>query len=123
MSPLLIGQDARDISRLWDVMYNGTRAHFAIDRGHVFPILGRSGGSVAAIGGIDMALWTILGKSLKAQVQRMLGGRRRETMQAYPLGGWARDIGPGTALTCFSAREHSPAQPEKHRVRKKYECV
>src|SRR3546814_9756056 len=36
MSPLLIGQDARDISRLWDVMYNGTRAHFAIDRGHVF---------------------------------------------------------------------------------------
>src|SRR3546814_14071902 len=78
---------ARDISRLWDVMYNGTRAHFAIDRGHVFPILGRRGVSVAAIAGIDMALWDILGKSLNAPVWRLLGGRRREKMPAYASGG------------------------------------
>ncbi|MEL0021151.1 MAG: hypothetical protein VW709_14850, partial [Rickettsiales bacterium] len=40
LGPLLVGEDARDISRLWDVMYNGSRAHFAIDRGRVFPVLG-----------------------------------------------------------------------------------
>ena len=34
LAPLIIGQDARDISRLWDVMYNGSRAHFALARGH-----------------------------------------------------------------------------------------
>ncbi len=37
LGPLLIGQDPRQISRLWDVMYNGSRAHYAIARGHVFP--------------------------------------------------------------------------------------
>src|SRR6188472_1667724 len=39
LAPLLVGEDARDISRLWDVMYNGSRAHFAIARGHAFPVL------------------------------------------------------------------------------------
>ena len=37
LSLLLVGEDARDISRLWDVMYNGSRAHFAIDRGRRCP--------------------------------------------------------------------------------------
>lgn len=89
MAPLLIGQDARDISRLWDVMYNGSRAHFAIARGHVFPVLGRRGLTISAISGIDMALWDILGKSLGVPVWRLLGGRRHERMPAYASGGWA----------------------------------
>ncbi|HYZ25430.1 MAG TPA: mandelate racemase/muconate lactonizing enzyme family protein [Geminicoccaceae bacterium] len=89
LAPLLIGQDARDISRLWDVMYNGSRAHFAIARGHGFPVLGRRGLSLAAIAGIDIALWDILGKSLGAPVWRLLGGRRQERMPAYASGGWA----------------------------------
>ncbi len=89
LAPLLVGQDARDVSRLWDVMYNGSRAHFALDRGHVFPILGRRGLTVSAISGVDMALWDILGKSLNAPVWRLLGGRRHTKMPAYASGGWA----------------------------------
>ena len=46
---MLIGEDPRDISRLWERMYNGSRDHFALDRGRVFPILGRRGVSIAAI--------------------------------------------------------------------------
>ena len=72
LGPQLIGQDPRDISRLWDVMYNGTRAHFALDRGHVFPALGRRGLTISGIAGIDLALWDILGKSLNAPIWRLL---------------------------------------------------
>lgn len=87
--PLLVGQDAGDINRLWEVMYNGPRAHYATAHGHVFPIMGRRGVSIAAISGIDMALWDLLGKSLNAPVWRLLGGRKSERMAAYASGGWA----------------------------------
>ncbi len=88
-APLLIGQDPRDISRLWDTLYNTPRQGFAIAEGHVFPALGRRGLSISAIAGVDLALWDILGKSLDAPVWRLLGGRRAERMPAYASGGWA----------------------------------
>lgn len=93
--PELVGQDPRDISKLWEIMYNGVRAHYALDRGRVFPLLGRRGITVSAISGIDIALWDILGKSLNAPVWRLLGGRTAERMPVYASGGWAdvRDIG------------------------------
>jgi L-alanine-DL-glutamate epimerase-like enolase superfamily enzyme len=89
IGPRLIGEDPRDISRLWDVMYNGSRAHFAIERGHAFPALGRRGLNLSAMSGIDIALWDILGKSLNAPIWRLLGGRRQARMPAYASGGWA----------------------------------
>ena len=101
LGPQLIGQDPRDISRLWDVMYNGTRAHFALDRGHVFPALGRRGLTISGIAGIDLALWDILGKSLNAPIWRLLGGRRHERMPAYASGGWAPAEGIAAELLRF----------------------
>ena len=109
LGPLLVGQDARDISRLWDVMYNGSRAHYAIERGHVFPIMGRRGLTMAAISGIDLALWDILGKSLGAPVWRLLGGRRRPRMPAYASGGWAPADRIAAELQGFIDRGRFPA--------------
>lgn len=88
-APALVGEDARDINRLWELMYNGCRAHYALAEGHVFPILGRRGVSVSAISGVDLALWDLLGKHLDAPVWRLLGGRKAERMPAYASGGWA----------------------------------
>ncbi len=87
--PLLKGEDPRDITRLWETLYSGSRGHYALREGRVFPVLGRRGITISAISGVDCALWDILGKSLGVPVWRLLGGRRSEKMPAYASGGWA----------------------------------
>ena len=89
LRPILLGQDPRNIGRLWEMMYNGSRDHYALARGRAFPILGRRGLTIAAMSGVDMALWDLLGKTLDAPVVQLLGGPIRETMPAYASGGWA----------------------------------
>ena len=65
LRPLLLGEDSREIARLWERMYNGSRDHFALSRGRGFPILGRRGVTISAISGVDMALWDLLGATLR----------------------------------------------------------
>ncbi|MDX2379759.1 MAG: mandelate racemase/muconate lactonizing enzyme family protein [Acidimicrobiia bacterium] len=89
LGPALIGEDARRINRLWDVMYNGTRFGHALDSGRALPILGRRGATVTAMSGIDMALWDALGKSYDMPVVDLWGGPRADTLPAYASGGWA----------------------------------
>jgi L-alanine-DL-glutamate epimerase-like enolase superfamily enzyme len=101
LAPLLVGQDPRDISRLWDVMYNTPREGYALARGHVLPQLGRRGLSISAVAGVDLALWDILGKSLGAPVWRLLGGRRAARMPAYASGGWADEASIGEQLLSY----------------------
>ena len=108
-APLLIGEDPRDIARLWDRMYNGVRFHYARSRGRVFPLLGRRGITISAISGIDIALWDILGKSLGAPVWRLLGGRSAERLPAYASGGWADAETIGEQLNSYVARGGFPA--------------
>ena len=88
LAPLIVGEDPRNITRLWDILYNGTRAGFALARGHVFPAMGRRGLHLCGISAIDIALWDILGKSLNVPVWQLLGGRRHERMPCYASGGW-----------------------------------
>ena len=89
LGPKLIGQDARDITKIWETIYNGTRTHFALSRGHAFPILGRRGLTISAVSGIDIALWDLLGQHLGVPVWRLLGGRCHDALPAYASGGWA----------------------------------
>lgn len=104
MGPRLIGRDPRDIVAIWDLLYNGVRADYAITRGHVFPDIARRGHAIAAISGIDIALWDILGKSLNAPVWRLLGGRKAERLPAYASGGWADAAGIGAQLAGYVAQ-------------------
>ena len=102
--PRLIGEDPRNITRIWENLYNGTRGHYALARGHVFPAMSRRGVSVSAISGIDIALWDILGKSLNAPVWQLLGGRKAERMPAYASGGWAPAATIGEQLKGYVAK-------------------
>lgn len=102
--PFLVGKDPRAISRLWDEMYNGTRAEFAVQHGRAFPVLGRRGISLAAISGIDIACWDILGQSLGVPIWQLLGGKRRDRMPAYASGGWAGADKIGAQLLGYCER-------------------
>ena len=72
LEPLLIGEDPRDINRMFRKLQMATSG----------------AGSVAgivynAISGIDAALWDILGKSLNAPIYRLLGGKFRDKVRIY----------------------------------------
>lgn len=104
LGPALLGEDPRDVARLWEMLYSGSRDHYALQHGRVFPILGRRGITISAISGIDMALWDILGKSLSAPIWRLLGGRKGHTMPAYASGGWADAKHIGAQLNGYVER-------------------
>jgi L-alanine-DL-glutamate epimerase-like enolase superfamily enzyme len=72
LEPLLIGEDPRDINRLFRKLQMATSG----------------AGSVAgivynAISGIDAALWDVLGKSLGTPIYRLLGGKFRDKVRIY----------------------------------------
>ena len=106
LRPIIVGRDPRDITALWEAMYNGSRAHYVAREGRTFPIVGRRGVTVSAISGIDIALWDLLGKSLGQPVWRLLGGRFRDKVPAYASGGWAPVGAIGKQLRQYVERGH-----------------
>ncbi|HEX9818110.1 MAG TPA: mandelate racemase/muconate lactonizing enzyme family protein [Methylomirabilota bacterium] len=106
LTPLLVGRDPRDVTALWEAVYNGTRAHYATREGRTFPIVGRRGITISALSGVDIALWDLLGKSLGQPVWRLLGGRFRDRIPAYASGGWAPVGGVGKQLRQYVERGH-----------------
>ena len=106
LAPVLIGRDARDVTALWEAIYNGTRAHYVAAHGRTFPIVGRRGITISALSGIDIALWDLLGKAVGQPVWRLLGGRLRERIPAYASGGWAPVGGVGKQLRQYVERGH-----------------
>ncbi len=64
VAPMIVGMDAREISRVWNVLYR--------EFGH----RGQTGLAYHAISAIDIALWDIKGKALGEPVWRLLGGAR-----------------------------------------------
>ena len=73
-APLLLGENPLDTERLWFKMYNQSRD------------FGRKGAVMAAISGIDMALWDIAGHYYDQPVSRLLGGAFRYEVQPYATG-------------------------------------
>ena len=106
LAPIIIGRDPRDVTALWEAMYNGSRAHYVAREGRTFPIVGRRGVTISAISGVDIALWDLLGKSLGQPIWRLLGGRVRERVPAYASGGWAPVGAIGKQLRQYVERGH-----------------
>ena len=60
----IVGSDPFAIEALWEAMV-------------------RQGGNMAAISGIETALWDIVGKALGSPVYNLLGGKCREKIRVY----------------------------------------
>lgn len=71
----LVGEDPRDLERLWEQMHQRGYKH------------GRGGILIAAMSGIDIALWDLRGKLAQMPLWRLLGGYRRR-VPAYATGGF-----------------------------------
>ena len=69
----LIGKDPFDIEVIWNAMHQG-----------------RS--NTAAISGVDIALWDIVGKALGQPIYRLLGGAFRNRIPAYATGLFKKDV-------------------------------
>lgn len=72
LATILIGEDARDIDRLWHKMFTAQMGH------------GQTGViGAGAIGAIDMALWDLNAKALGVPLYRLLGGKFRDRVRSY----------------------------------------
>ncbi len=72
LSPILIGQDARQVEPLWEKLYSSQRL-----RGYA------TGFFTESIAGVDLALWDLLGRYLGQPLYRILGGKYRDAVPTY----------------------------------------
>lgn len=72
-APLLAGQDARQVERIWESLYYGL----------ILRSLGSRSVAVAILSAIDVALWDIKGRALGVPIYDLLGGLVRSEMPVY----------------------------------------
>jgi D-galactarolactone cycloisomerase len=85
LAPVLLGEDAYQTDRLWHRMWQNI---FRWER---------RGLMLAALSGLDMALWDLKGHALKRPMSEMMGGRVRDRIPCYATGLYFRDV-PETDL-------------------------
>ena len=100
LAPMLIGQDALDFERHWQQMFSSSMVRQNKQPSDSAGSLPKGVGKaqlMAAIGGIDIALWDILGQACGKPVWQLLGGARTR-VPAYATGGYYREDGKADGL-------------------------
>jgi L-alanine-DL-glutamate epimerase-like enolase superfamily enzyme len=84
LKPLLVGENPLENERLWNKMVSMTYRKGWADAGFTRQQI------MAAIAGVDIALWDIKGKAANMPVYKLLGGYRN-TVPCYVTGGYYQD--------------------------------
>jgi len=71
IKPKVTGRDPMAIAALWDELF------------YAFYSVGRSGITIAALSGFEIALWDIKGKALNTPVYQLLGGPAHDKIKAF----------------------------------------
>jgi len=81
---LLVGQNPLEVEKLWDRMFRGSIYY------------GRRGVAIAAISGVDIALWDLVGKAEGKPISGLLYGAFRNRIPVYaslyPIGQTPEDV-------------------------------
>lgn len=89
LGPELGGEDPLFSERIYEKMYNGSRAKPALERGVPQPEVSRRRGVIMeAIAGIDIAIWDVKAQALGIPIYQALGAVR-DVVRGYASGGWA----------------------------------
>jgi len=70
----VIGHDPFDVEVIWEDLYNRIKDY------------GLTGMTIAALSGIDIALWDIMGRAVGRPVHKLIGGAHRTELTAYATG-------------------------------------
>jgi D-galactarolactone cycloisomerase len=104
LAPDIVGEDPMFSERLYEKMYNGSRATPALERGVAQPEVSRRRGVVMeAIAGIDIAIWDVKAQALGIPLYQALGAARR-AIRGYASGGWAPGDEAEAELAGYAAK-------------------
>lgn len=85
LKPLLVGEDPQNVDWLYQKMVRGMSG------------AGSTGGAtIAAISGVELALWDLKGQALNTPIYNLLGGRYRERIRIYADCGHAPEPTPAS---------------------------
>lgn len=80
LKPSVIGKDPFDVEVIWEALYNKVKDY------------GLTGMTIAAISGVDIALWDIIGKACNKPIHKLIGGAFRTKLDAYATGLYFKDM-------------------------------
>ena len=110
LAPECVGEDPMFSERIYEKMYNGSRAKPALARGITQADESRRRGVIMeAIAGIDIAVWDAKAQALGIPLYQALGAVR-SSVRGYASGGWAPGDEAEAELSGYAAKGFTAAK-------------